>query len=332
MGLPLPPHAYRSVFILLKALKDTGRKGELLISLALSLLPTIAFRAGDAEHRPELLWKTIGALVPRWARRACTDRRGGYHGPENGVDRLCKEGWEAPLDNVEMHVPLSRIQRLIATRMLASKQNKPCFYLETRADVTELMALRHALSRSLGVKITSSSFFVRALALAVQPYPLAVGRFVWQDPGDPAAGAVIQIAPTVNVGFAVNSPQGLVVPVIKDAAHRSLAEVAEEEKRLVARARSNRLTLEDIEGPTIALSNLGAYDIDTFLGIVPPPTSVILAAGKIAAAAVPREGHIVTRKLVSLSLAADHRVLDGAYAARFLRLLVEQLSSPERLM
>jgi pyruvate dehydrogenase E2 component (dihydrolipoamide acetyltransferase) len=242
-------------------------------------------------------------------------------------------GLEAPLDNAaEMHVPLSRIQRLIAERMLASKRHKPCFYLETRADVTELMGMRHALSKSLGVKVTSNAFFIRALALAAQQYPLMVGRFVWHDPEDPAAGAVIQIANAINVGFAVNSPQGLVVPVIQRAQNKSLAQIAEEEKLLTAKSRSNKLTLDELEGETIALSNLGAYDIDSFLGIVPPPTSVILAAGKVSATAIPHEGHIVVRKLVSLSLAVDHRVVHGAYAACFLRHLTEQLQDPKQLI
>ncbi len=229
-------------------------------------------------------------------------------------------------------MPLSRIQRLIAARMLASKESKPCFYLETRADVTELMNMRHALSKSLGVKVTSNAFFVRALALAARAYPLVVGRFVWQDPADPAAGAVIQIANAVNVGFAVNSPQGLVVPVVKNAPDKSLARIAEDEKQLTARSRSNQLTLDDLEGLTIGLSNLGAYDVDSFLGIVPPPASTILAAGKVTATPVPQDGHIVVRKLVSLSLAVDHRVIHSEYAASFLRFLTEQLANPEQLI
>ncbi len=229
-------------------------------------------------------------------------------------------------------VPLSRIQRLIAQRMLASKQSKPCFYLETRADVTELMGLRHTLSKDLGVKITSNAFFIRALALAAERYPLMVGRLVEQDPDAPGAGAVIRIAESINVGFAVHSPQGLVVPVITRSESKSLAQIAEEEKLLTAKSRSNKLTLEELEGETVALSNLGAYDIDSFLGIVPPPTSVILAAGKVAATAVPHAGQIAVRKLVSLSLAVDRRVIDGAYAACFLRDLAELLGDPEPLI
>ena len=229
-------------------------------------------------------------------------------------------------------VPLSRIQRLIAQRMLASKQSKPCFYLALRADVTELMSRRHGLSKTLGVKVTSNAFFIRALALAATGYPLMVGRFVHLEPQDSLPTEAIQIAEHVNVGFAVNSPKGLVVPVVQQAEGKTLAEIARDEKQLTERARSNKLTLADLEGETIALSNLGAYDIDTFLGIVPPPASAILTAGKIVTTAVPRNGHIIARKMVSLSLAADRRVIDSEYAARFLQSLAQRLDDPERLV
>jgi pyruvate/2-oxoglutarate dehydrogenase complex dihydrolipoamide acyltransferase (E2) component len=240
---------------------------------------------------------------------------------------------EAPLNKTtETHVPLSRIQHLIAERMLASKRSKPCFYLETKADVTELMGMRHNLSRALGVKITSGAFFIRAIALAASRHPMMVGRFAPGDPSGNGNGAVIRIAENVNVGFAVNSPQGLVVPVVRYAEGLSLAEIAEEEKLLTAKARSNRLTLEDIADQTIALSNLGAYDIDSFLGIVPPPVSTIVSAGKVVPEAVPQDGRAVVRKMVSLSLAVDHRVVHSHYAAVFLQDLAEQLGDPKRLI
>ena len=224
-------------------------------------------------------------------------------------------------------IPLTRIQKLIGKRMLASKQTKPCFTIERKADVTELMGMRHKLSKAVGVKITSNAFFIHALALAVQEYPLMVGRFV-----DYAAGAVIEVVESVNVGFAVNTARGLIVPIVKAAESKSLAEIAREEKRLTAGARSNTLTLADLEGESIAMSNLGAYDIDTFVGIVPPPATSILSVGKVHTALAARDGQFLQRRVVSLSVAADQRVVDSAYAARFLDLIVTQLSQPERLV
>ena len=207
--------------------------------------------------------------------------------------------------------------------MLQSKQTKPCFYIELKTDVTELMELRPKLRKSLGLRITTNAFYIRALALAAEKYPLVVGRL---------EGKNIKIADSINVGFAVNSPQGVIVPVIKDANKKTLAEVALLEKSLTEKARANKLTLEQMEGETIALSNLGAYGIDSFIGIVPPPTSTILAVGNVIDTVVPKDGKPVVRKMVGLSLAADHRVINGDYAAKFLNFVKEQLQNPEQLV
>ena len=228
-------------------------------------------------------------------------------------------------------VPLTRIQKLIGKRMLASKRTKPCFYIERKADVTELLGRRHKISKALGVKITSNTFLIRALALTARRYPLVLGRFVDEDTDTPLATPVIRVPEAINVGFAVNSPQGLVVPVIKHADRKTLAEIATEERTLTRKARSNKLTLEEIEGETIALSNLGAYGIDTFFGIVPLPAGTILAVGNPNRTVVPRAGHFLVRKMMSLSVAVDHRVIHDDYAARFLCRVAEQLTDFERL-
>jgi len=220
-------------------------------------------------------------------------------------------------------IPLTRIQKLIGERMLKSKLNKPCFYIESKADVTELMSLRPRLKKSLGVKITTNAFYIRTLALAVKKYPLMVGSI---------DGDNIKIADCINVGFAVSAAQGLVVPVIKDADKKTLAEIGRLEKLLTEKARSNKLTLEDMEAETIALSNLGVYGIDSFVGIVPPPTSTILAVGNVIPTVCPKDGKATVRKMLSLTLAVDHRVINGTYAAQFLNFIKEQLQIPQRLV
>ena len=192
--------------------------------------------------------------------------------------------------SLKTFVPLTRIQKLIGKRMLTSKRTKPCFYLERKADVTDLLAARHALSKLHGVKITSNSFLIHALALAARQYPLVLGRLRNDGADASLDSAVIDIPDEINVGFAVNSPQGLVVPVVKNADRKTLAQIADAVSgHADTRRRSNRLTLEEIEGETIAMSNLGAYDIDTFVGIVPPAASTILAVGKGAALHRPGE-------------------------------------------
>lgn len=225
-------------------------------------------------------------------------------------------------DQAKKRIKLTKIQKLIGQRMLESKRTKPCFYIESKADVTELMELRPKLRKSLGVKITTNAFYIHALAAAVKKYPLMVGTL---------DGDNIKIADSINVGFAVSAPQGLVVPVIKDADKKSLAETARQEKMLTEKARSNKLSLEEIEGETIALSNLGVYGIDSFLPIVPPPTSTILAIGSVAPTVVAKDNKATVRKMVSLTLAVDYRIVNGAYAARFLNSIKEQLENPQQL-
>jgi pyruvate dehydrogenase E2 component (dihydrolipoamide acetyltransferase) len=220
-------------------------------------------------------------------------------------------------------ISLTRIQKLIGGRMLQSKLSKPCFYIEIKADVTELMGLRPKLRKSLGVKITTDAFYVRVLALAAKQYPLMLSKI---------DGDNIKIPDSINVGFAVNAPQGLVVPVIKDADKKTLAEIASLEQTLTDKARDNKLTLEEMEGETIALSNLGAYGIDSFLGIVPPPTSTVLAVGNVNREIVPIDGKPAERKMVSLSLAVDRRVIEEVYAAKFLKTICEQLQNPQQLV
>jgi pyruvate dehydrogenase E2 component (dihydrolipoamide acetyltransferase) len=223
----------------------------------------------------------------------------------------------------ETRIPMSRIQKLIGQRMLESKQTKPCYYIGIKADTTELMDSRHELKKRLGVKITSNAFYIKALGLAVREFPLMVGSLV---------GDSIKIADSVNVGFAVSAPHGLVVPVVKNADKKSLAEIATLEKELTDKARSNKLSLDEITGETIGLSNLGVYDIDSFIGIVPPPATTILAVGNTLRTAVPLNGQVAIRKITDLTIAVDSRIVPDPYAAKFLARIAELLQGPKQLI
>lgn len=206
--------------------------------------------------------------------------------------------------------------------MLKSKRSKPCFYLRAKADVTEFIKLRPKLRKSLGTKITTNAFYVRSLAKAAQKFPLMLGKL---------DGEYIKIAESVNVGFAVNAPHGLVVPVIKQAEQKTIVEIAQLEKLLTEKARSNKLSLVEMEDETIALSNLGAYNVDSFIGIVPMPVATILSVGNAITEVVSCDGGPQVRKIVNLSLAVDHRVVNGSYAAQFLNCITELLQKPQQL-
>lgn len=221
------------------------------------------------------------------------------------------------------HVPLTRIQKLIGRRMLQSKQSKPCFYLEAKADVTELMALRPKLRKSFGVRITTNAFYIHILGLAAQKYSLTVSRL---------QSDVVINTERINVGFAVSAPQGLVVPVVKDAANKTLPEIGLEETLLTDKARDNKLTLEEIEGETIALSNLGAYGINSFIGIIPPPASTILSVGNVIPTVVCKDGDITVRKILNVTVAVDRRVISEAYAAEFLNYIKDRLQHPKQVI
>ena len=229
---------------------------------------------------------------------------------------------ETPLDKCTQ-IPLTTIQKLISRRMLSSKLSKPCFYIQTKADITEFLAMRPKLKKTLGVKVTTNAFYIRTLALAVEKYPIMVASL---------KDNFLKVADNINVGFAVNAPHGLVVPVIKNAHKKTLTEIAVLEKNLTAKARSNKLALEDMENETIAISNLGVYGIDSFFGIVPPPTSTILTIGSVENLLTIDGKEPIVRKMVDLSLAADNRVINPPLAAKFLTFITAQLQKPRQLI
>ena len=220
-------------------------------------------------------------------------------------------------------IPLTRIQSLIGRRMLHSKRHKPCFYLGIKADVTELMGLRRKYSKAVAIRVATNDFCIRAMALAMEKYPLMAGQF---------DGDHIQIAGSIDIGLAVAAPQGLVVPVVRDADKKPLPQIAKETAELVNKARSNNLTPDDMAGATITLTGLGMYGIDSFIAIASPCQCSILAIGKPTETVIPEDGNLVIRKIVGLTLAADHRIVNGAYAAGFLRETVRLLENPKKLM
>ena len=173
------------------------------------------------------------------------------------------------------------------------------------------------------VKITTNAFYIRTLALAVEKYPIMVASL---------KDNFLKVADNINVGFAVNAPHGLVVPVIKNAHKKTLTEIAVLEKNLTAKARSNKLALEDMENEPIAISNLGVYGIDSFFGIVPPPTSTILTIGSVENLLTINGKEPIVRKMVDLSLAADNRVINPPLAAKFLTFITAQLQKPRQLI
>jgi pyruvate dehydrogenase E2 component (dihydrolipoamide acetyltransferase) len=134
--------------------------------------------------------------------------------------------------------------------------------------------------------------------------------------------------PTVNVGIAVAAPQGLVVPVVRSVERLSLAETAQQRDEVVSRARENKLTAQDLDGGTFTISNLGMYGVEQFVAVLNPPQASILAVGATEDRPVVQEGNVVVRPMMTMTLTVDHRAVDGAEAADFLRTLKTFLEDP----
>lgn len=225
------------------------------------------------------------------------------------------------------HRKLEGMRKVIAQRMVQSAFTAPHVTLATEADMSRAIELRSELlpeiEKSTGVRLSFTDIIVKAVSTALQRHP-HVNVSLQND--------CILYHADINVGIAVAVREGLLVPVVKNAAHRGLAELAVECKRLTGLAREGRLHPDDMQGGTFTISNLGMYSIDTFTPIINQPESAILGVGRIHEKPAGLNGQIVLRPLMSLSLSFDHRVIDGAPAAAFVEELKNILESPYRLL
>ena len=218
-------------------------------------------------------------------------------------------------------IPLTKKQKITAQRMLKSKREIPCFYLTVKADATDLVELRIKLNETSDVKVSYNDFIIRALAIGLQKFPIMTGQL---------AGDTIKLPCTINIGLAVSTPDGLIVPVVKDAHKKDVKQIAAATKALIEKAQNEKLLLTDLEGACITVTNLGAFGIESFIPIVIPGQCSILGIGRITDTCVPEMGNITIRKLMGMTLSVDHKLTTGAYAAQFLdfvRKLLEDTST-----
>jgi pyruvate dehydrogenase E2 component (dihydrolipoamide acetyltransferase) len=224
----------------------------------------------------------------------------------------------APAEGVERE-PLTQLRKTIARRMSEAWQ-APAFQISMSADMERALALRRKLvERYPEERPTVTDLLVKVCALALMRHRAVNALF---------AGDAVELYPTANVGIAVAIPKGLVVPVIQSCERKSVAEIARERADLVGRARDGKLQQSDLEGGTFTVSNLGMYGVEQFVAVLNPPQAAILAVGATEERAVVRDGEIVARPLMTLTLTCDHRSIDGATAADFLRTVKEFLEEP----
>ena len=221
-------------------------------------------------------------------------------------------------------VPLSPMRRIIAERMLRSRQTIPCYYLEMDADVSDLVCLRNKMNaRENAQKVTFNDFLLKACGVALKLFPAVNSR--WVEGG-------IERRAEVSVGFAVALDDGLIVPVVRNADQKSLEQVAAEAAGLVERARNKKLQPQEYQNGCMTVSNLGMFGIKSFIPVINPGESTILGLGMIADRVVFRQGGVQVRKIMAMTLAADHRMVDGAIGAQFLEVIRDALEAPQNLI
>lgn len=219
----------------------------------------------------------------------------------------------------------SRMQATIIRRMLESKTTVPHFYLTLEVDMSAAKAMRAEVNAAWSEeeRISFNDIVIRATALSLMRHPDANGSY--RDGG-------FVYHQEANIGIAVAVPNGLLVPVLKNCDTKPLRQLAVEAKVLVERTREGKNRPGDLEGGTFTVSNLGMFGVRDFYAIVNPPQSAIIAVGGIEPRPVVRDGEIVARDIMYLSISADHRILYGAPAAEFLRDLKDLLENPYNLL
>ncbi len=223
-------------------------------------------------------------------------------------------------------VPLSTMREVIARRMVESFQT-PHFYLTVEVDTQELQKTRQQLlpiiESKAGVRLTLTDLIIKIAAKALERNPAINCAY---------ADGSMKLLKRIDIGLVTSVEGGLMVPVVRDANRKSLAEIAQVRAELVQKARDRSLAKEEMTGSTFTISNMGMYNIDQFSAIIQPPEAAILAVGRITEKVVAHKGEMVIRPIMNLTLSIDHRVLDGALGAQFLQTVKEYAEDPVNLI
>jgi pyruvate dehydrogenase E2 component (dihydrolipoamide acetyltransferase) len=218
---------------------------------------------------------------------------------------------------------LSTVWQLMAERVTQSWSNAPHFYLIREVNASRLVAWRTQANENSGARITYTDLLVRLVSAALTQHPQA--NAAWHDGN-------ILLNDAINIGLAIAVDEGLIVPVIHQADQLSLNQIANRRNEMVELARNGKLRLEDLQGGTFTISNLGMYGVDIFNAILNPPQSAILAVGRIAERVVPVNGQPAVQPMMILSVSYDHRAIDGARGAQFLETLANLIEEPLTLL
>jgi pyruvate dehydrogenase E2 component (dihydrolipoamide acetyltransferase) len=225
---------------------------------------------------------------------------------------------------------LSRLRQLIARNLSVSKPGAPHIYLTIDVEMDAALALRRQLNDLVGgderARLSVNDLVTKATALALRAFPDLNSHWVEGPP------PMVRNFRRIDLGMAIQAEDGLLVGVIHGADAKSLTQIARESKDLYEKIRAGRRAPEDVGGATFTTSNLGQWGIDEFQAVINPPQAGILAVGAAAPKAVVRDGQVVSRTMMRVTISADHRVVDGVYAARYLQELKRLLENPLSLV
>jgi len=220
------------------------------------------------------------------------------------------------------YLPYSGMRKVIGDRMSQSLHEMAQANHRMKVDMTEMIRFRESLKAN-DIKVSYTDILVKIVAKALMDFPI-LNASLMQDK--------IVLHPAANIGLAVALDNGLIVPVIRNAEQKTLAQISANANQLISKAKSNQLTVDDYTGGTFTITNLGMFDIDEFTAVINPPESAILAVGKIDRVPVVEGDAIVIRPIMVLSLTYDHRIIDGAPAAKFLQRLKQLMQNPYLLI
>ena len=220
--------------------------------------------------------------------------------------------------------PLSKIRQAIARRMTQSKRLQPHYYLTLDVDMTAALAFREQFNQAAGEdqRVSINDLVVKACALALQRHPKFNAEF--SDDG-------LRYHERINVDVGIALDEGLIAPALLDCGTKTLGTIARESKDLVSRAKTGHIHTDEYGSGTFTITNLGAYGVESLIGIINPPQAAILGVGSVMAQPVVRGNEIVSRQVMKIALSADHRVTDGAEGARFIKEIQSLLENPASL-
>jgi len=219
--------------------------------------------------------------------------------------------------------PISQMRKVIARRLGESKFSAPHFYLTMEMNMDKMIVARKAINEDAPVRISFNDLIIKASAAALRKHPEINASWL---------GDKITYHQDINIGVAVAIDEGLMVPVIRNADLKSLTAIKTEIKDLAGKAKSRKISPDEMSGNTFTISNLGMFDIDEFTAIINPPDACILAVGSIAEKPIVKDGEIVIGNIMKVTLSCDHRIVDGAKGAAFLQTLKGLLENPVKIM